>query len=580
MAKNRSAAAAAAGAVARRAVSSTSPPSSTGSAAKKPAARAAGSMRRERRAVAQQQLRPALQRRVLLGAPQSTISAGTAPSASSGVGAVPAGLARRRAAARRRGSRLARHDDEPVAAARLGRRRVGRAARRVLVPAAAGLAAVPAGARPSAPPAATGASAARRSDCSKNERATAKPTSIPTRSISSNGPIRKPPARRQIRSTCSGVASRSCTIRSASSQNGRLQRLTRKPGASAAAITCLPIASPTARARASAAARARRAGDDLDEPHLRRRVEEVHADDALGAGYAGRDRASRQRRRVGREDRVGRDDAAERANSARLSSRSSGAASITTPQGARAPSAAPHSTPGDGPPRHGVGIVQHHAQARVARCGGDPGAHRPGAGDPERRPVEVHGGEGTLVPVPVAMELFSLVMIAIFVGFLGGILLLGFYSPRSGADVLNWRPTRSPAAESQNEIDVVELVALGLGGARRAPVEHRRPRSAASRGRAAGSRRGTPTKIADHHPAEQRHRDEHRHERTLRGHGARPVAARDRRRRDDGRRDRRRRARRRACACCCTTPTRRRAERVDGVEWAADARRRSRRAAS
>ena len=59
------------------------------------------------------------------------------------------------------------------------------------------------------------------------------------------------------------------------------------------------------------------------------------------------------------------------------------------------------------------------------------------------------------MPVPVAMELFSLVMIAIFVGFLGGILLLGFYSPRSGADVLNWRPTRSPEAESQNEIDDV-----------------------------------------------------------------------------------------------------------------------------
>jgi hypothetical protein len=51
------------------------------------------------------------------------------------------------------------------------------------------------------------------------------------------------------------------------------------------------------------------------------------------------------------------------------------------------------------------------------------------------------------------MALFSWVMIGIFVGFLGGILLLGFYSPRSGADVLNWRPTRSPEAESQNEVD-------------------------------------------------------------------------------------------------------------------------------
>ena len=55
--------------------------------------------------------------------------------------------------------------------------------------------------------------------------------------------------------------------------------------------------------------------------------------------------------------------------------------------------------------------------------------------------------------VVVAMELFSWVMLAIFVAFLGGILLLGFYSPRSGADVLDWRPTRSPEAESQDEVD-------------------------------------------------------------------------------------------------------------------------------
>jgi hypothetical protein len=55
--------------------------------------------------------------------------------------------------------------------------------------------------------------------------------------------------------------------------------------------------------------------------------------------------------------------------------------------------------------------------------------------------------------VVLAMELFSWVMIGIFVLFLGGILLLGFYSPRSGADVLDWRSTRTPEAESQNELD-------------------------------------------------------------------------------------------------------------------------------
>ena len=63
--------------------------------------------------------------------------------------------------------------------------------------------------------------------------------------------------------------------------------------------------------------------------------------------------------------------------------------------------------------------------------------------------------EGTLTEVVVAMELFSWVMIGIFVVFLGGILLLGLYSPRSGAEVLGWRPTRSPEAEAQNEVDDV-----------------------------------------------------------------------------------------------------------------------------
>jgi len=53
----------------------------------------------------------------------------------------------------------------------------------------------------------------------------------------------------------------------------------------------------------------------------------------------------------------------------------------------------------------------------------------------------------------VALALFSWVMIGIFVAFLGGILLLGLCSPRSGADVLAWRPTRSPEAEGQNEVD-------------------------------------------------------------------------------------------------------------------------------
>jgi hypothetical protein len=60
----------------------------------------------------------------------------------------------------------------------------------------------------------------------------------------------------------------------------------------------------------------------------------------------------------------------------------------------------------------------------------------------------------------MAMAVFSWVMIGIFVAFLGGIVLLGLYSPRSGADVLDWRPTRSPEAESENEADdIAEMLA-------------------------------------------------------------------------------------------------------------------------
>jgi hypothetical protein len=67
----------------------------------------------------------------------------------------------------------------------------------------------------------------------------------------------------------------------------------------------------------------------------------------------------------------------------------------------------------------------------------------------------------------VAMALFSWVMIAVFAVFLGGILLLGVYSPRSGADVLGWRPARSPEAEARDEADDVEQMLAAANALRR-----------------------------------------------------------------------------------------------------------------
>ena len=138
-----------------------------------------------------------------------------------------------------------------------------------------------------------------------------------------------------MRSTCSGVAIRSCTSRSASAPNGRPQRLTRKPGPSAATITRLPIASPVARASASARSPVWSAGDHLQQLHERGRVEEVHAHHVLGRGGRARERGDRDRRGVRGQHGVGPQITESCANSSRLSS------------GARAPPRSPgRSRPG------------------------------------------------------------------------------------------------------------------------------------------------------------------------------------------------------------------------------------------
>ena len=277
----------------------------------KPAALAARVLRGERRGVAQQQLRPALERRVVL----------RRAAVDDQERHLALGLAgRRRRPSRRRRPRRAAAPRAPTRPRRRrarrrrrrsGRRRVGGPARRIRVPARAGLAPEPAARRHPRgqrrrPPARLVRLLVERARDRRSRRRSRRGPSARTAPSGSRAP------RRQMRSTCSGVASRSCTIRSASSENGRLQRLTRKPGPSAAAITCLPSASPSARARASAARRARRARDELDQPHPRHRVEEVQADHALGPGHAGRDLAHEQRRRVRGEHRVRRDDGGQR----------------------------------------------------------------------------------------------------------------------------------------------------------------------------------------------------------------------------------------------------------------------------
>jgi hypothetical protein len=50
-------------------------------------------------------------------------------------------------------------------------------------------------------------------------------------------------------------------------------------------------------------------------------------------------------------------------------------------------------------------------------------------------------------------EIFVWVMVGIFVLLIIFVILLGLFYPGTGADQLDWKPTRSPELEAQNEED-------------------------------------------------------------------------------------------------------------------------------
>ena len=107
---------------------------------------------------------------------------------------------------------------------------------------------------------------------------------MPVRSMSSNGPIGKPAVAHRLVDRRSTVAAPLSRIRSASIVNGRLTRLTMKPGRSAQRTGVLPQVVMIATARGHDRGVGERRRDDLDEGHERRGVEEVEADDPLRAG--------------------------------------------------------------------------------------------------------------------------------------------------------------------------------------------------------------------------------------------------------------------------------------------------------
>jgi hypothetical protein len=59
-------------------------------------------------------------------------------------------------------------------------------------------------------------------------------------------------------------------------------------------------------------------------------------------------------------------------------------------------------------------------------------------------------------------------MTVVIGGLLVWLIFLGLYHPRSGADVLQWRPTRSPELEAQNEVDDLEQMLQAANERRRA----------------------------------------------------------------------------------------------------------------
>lgn len=66
------------------------------------------------------------------------------------------------------------------------------------------------------------------------------------------------------------------------------------------------------------------------------------------------------------------------------------------------------------------------------------------------------------------MDPFALIMLGLVGALFLWVLFLGLYHPRSGKQVLDWRPTRSPDLEVQNEIDDVAQMLEAANQRRRA----------------------------------------------------------------------------------------------------------------
>ena len=65
------------------------------------------------------------------------------------------------------------------------------------------------------------------------------------------------------------------------------------------------------------------------------------------------------------------------------------------------------------------------------------------------------------------MDPFTVILGGLMVFFVVLILALGLFSPRSPREFLDWKPTRSPETEAENEIDDVEQMLEAQNAMRR-----------------------------------------------------------------------------------------------------------------
>jgi len=65
------------------------------------------------------------------------------------------------------------------------------------------------------------------------------------------------------------------------------------------------------------------------------------------------------------------------------------------------------------------------------------------------------------------VDVFTLVSAAIVIAILATTILLGVFSKRSALDILDWKPTRSPQVEAENEVDDLEQMMAAQNEIRR-----------------------------------------------------------------------------------------------------------------